>query len=150
MCSLVPVQLWLQRIVASLLLLAVGTTSALGTVAGYRCDCGPQPRLVPTPDCHQDACHPGHHHDDGCDSDTDHLTGGADHSHRHSAVFSQVDWPKAGTDFTRVTPLQSVTLPPIVREFFVPESFAFRDRLPKFAPSPPSRRLFFLTSLLLI
>ncbi len=149
MCSLVPVPTWFQRLLAGLLLLAVGATSALGTVTGYRCDCGPVLRLVATPDCHLDDCHPGHHHEDGCDSDTDHRSGGADHSHQHSAVHADVDWNHGGTAMSGVGTPEGLVAAPVVKRIIFPLALTFLRILPEISASPPPKR-HFLTSVLLI
>jgi hypothetical protein len=150
MCSLVPVPTWFQRLLAGLLLLAVGATSASGTVAGYRCDCGPVLRLVATPDCHLDDCHPGHRHEDGCDSDTDHASGGADHSHDHPAVHAEVDWNHAGTAMSGGASPDVLVAAPLGQRIVVAPSPTFWRLLPEISASPPPPKRHFLTSVLLI
>ena len=149
MCSLVPVPTWFKRLLAGLLLLAVGATSASGTVAGYRCDCGPVLRLVATPDCHLDDCHPGHHHEDGCDSDTDHASGGADHSHDHPAVHAEVDWNHPGTATLGVASPDVLVVAPTGHRIVVAPKPTLPRLLPEISASPPPER-HFLTSVLLI
>lgn len=150
MCSLVPVPIWFQRLLAGLLLLAVGATSASGTVAGYRCDCGPVLRLVATPDCHVDVCHPGHRHEDGCDSDADHATGGADHSHDHPAVHADVDWNHAGTTTSGVASPHLFVVAPCWKLVLTSPAPTAKAALPEISASPPPLERHFLTSVLLI
>lgn len=150
MCSLVPVPTWFQRLLAGLLLFAVGSTSVLGTFAGYRCDCGPVFRLVATPDCHQDECHPGHHHVDGCGSDAEHTTSGAGHAHQHPAVRMDVDWNHASVALGGLTPTEQSALAQVAVRLQPMPAPAVELALPEISASPPLLRRHFLTSILLI
>lgn len=142
--------LWLQRFLAGCLLLAVGVTLFNGQVVGYRCDCNKVAVVVPVPDCHELECHPGHAHADGCESDTDHPSGKADHSHHHPPVVSQLEWTKLEADWSGlpfVGPIPPVMTSPADRGLATSQAPAL---LPVVNHSPPPPRRSYLTSLLLI
>lgn len=145
-----PVQAWFQRFLAACLLLAVGLTSLRGQVIGYRCDCGELPVVVAVSDCHLLECHPDHAHADGCATDTDHPSGGADHSHEHPPVVSELEWSRVETGWSGLTLV--APLPPVVTiaSSFELEAGQAPALLPVINFSPPPPRRTFLTSLLLI
>lgn len=151
MGSIVPVQLWLQRFVASLLLFAVGSTAAVGLVAGYRCDCDSAPRVVSTPQCDGESCHPGRAHADGCaDLDAEHSHDGAEHSHDHTVIRQKADWAGARQDWSKPLEVPPAISVPVGHDSFLPKMESVGTLRPEVAASPPFRRLAFLTSVLLI
>lgn len=151
MGSIVPVQLWLQRFVACLLLFAVGTASAVGLVAGYRCDCDSAPRFVSAPRCDEATCHPGRAHADGCtDGDADDCGDCAEHSHEHQVVRHKVEWAGARQDIAKPLETPPAVSAPLGGENFLAALTEVRSILPAIEPSPPPGRLAFLTTVLLI